>query len=68
MSLHHEIEEACEGLVSRWVIVAEVIEQNDERQLHVFSGSGLDNAGPPPWDAAGMLLYAHKMAMEDDDE
>lgn len=54
--------------MSRWVIVAEVIEQNDERQLHVFSGSGLDNAGPPPWDAAGMLLYAHKMAMEDDDE
>lgn len=54
--------------MSRWVLVAEVIEQGDERELHVLSGSGLGNGGPPPWEVAGMLAYAHKMALEDEDE
>lgn len=68
MTLHGQIEEAVEGFVSRWVIVAEVVVEGDERELHVLSGSGLGNGGPPPWETAGMLAYAHKMALEDDDE
>lgn len=67
MSLHNEIQDACEGFVTRWVVVAEVVEGSDERELHVLSGSGLGNGGPPPWDVIGMLESAKSMAERDED-
>ena len=67
MSLHDEIQDACEGFVSRWVIVAEVVEGGEERELHVMSGSGIGGSGPPPWDVIGMLESAKKMAEQEED-
>ncbi len=66
--LHDRIEEACEGFVTRWVVVAEVVDGSQERELHVLSGSGINGDGPPPWDVAGMLAYATKITLEEDEE
>lgn len=59
MSLHSEIEGECEGFVTRWVVVAEVLKDGEERELHVMSGP---RTGPQPWDVIGMLRVAQGMA------
>jgi hypothetical protein len=66
MSLTDEIQKECEGYVTRWVVVAEVLEQGDERELHVLTGSGVEDVGPPTWDVVGMLRVASSMAEEFD--
>jgi len=63
MSLHGEVEQACEGFVTRWVVVAEVLIEGDVRELHVLSGP---RTGPQPWDVIGMLHTAINIADTDD--
>ena len=63
VTLHNEVENECEGFVTRWVVVAEVLKDGEERELHVLSGP---RTGPQPWDVIGMLRVAESMAMDAD--
>ena len=65
--LHAWIEEECNGFVSRWVLVAEVIMDGEKKELHLISstGSGYSLA---PWDVTGMLAYGQGLAEGDTGE
>jgi hypothetical protein len=67
VSLSEEIQKECGGLVTRWVVVAEVAEAVDSRELHVMTGAGFDDEGPPSWDVVGMLRVAQTMIEQEED-
>ena len=55
------------GLVTRFVLVAEVVDDNDERHLHVHAQT-LGGNPPPYWDMLGMLEVGASMVRYDDDD
>ena len=54
-------------MVTRFVLVAEVVDDNDERHLHVHAQS-LGGGSPPHWDVLGMLEVGAGMVRYDDDD
>lgn len=55
------------GLVTRFVLVAEVVDDQDERHLHVHS-QALGDRPPPHWDVIGMLEIGAGMVRDGDDD
>ena len=55
------------GLVTRFVLVAEVVDDHEERHLHVHAQS-LGGGSPPHWDVLGMLEVGAGMVRYDDDD
>ena len=60
--LHDVIQDAATsgglGAVVRWVIVADVFEDGEQRGLHVLEGNGVPGTAVPYWETLGMLKVA----------